>query len=213
MGTAQSSAAARLPASLFDEFVAQRPEGETWELIDGFFVMQAQPTFTHQIIAGNIERLLNDALEATRPALVALQGPAVDMRQAGIAGGATYVPDVGVVEGMEVEAGLARSVTCYLAVEVVSPSDRKPVSDTNRHRIDVKVEGYRNLPSCEALLVVEQDRPLVVVLTRREGSWSRSAFDLAEDVIDLPSFGLRCTLLEVYSKTPVLKGASTGQAS
>jgi len=53
----------RLSVHVFRRFVEGRPEEERWELIDGVAVMMAPPTLAHQIIAGNLQRLLNDALE------------------------------------------------------------------------------------------------------------------------------------------------------
>jgi Uma2 family endonuclease len=54
----------RLSVALFRGFLEGRPEEERWELIDGLPVMMAPPTKAHQRIASNLERLLNDALEA-----------------------------------------------------------------------------------------------------------------------------------------------------
>lgn len=208
MGVAERTAPARLPASAFDDFVADRPDDETWELIDGHFVMQAQPTFTHQVIAGNVERLLNNALEIARPELIAFQQPAIDLRQVSTVGGATYVPDVAVLEIGEVDGARAKSASCHLAVEIVSPSDRRPASEASRRpRIDVKVEGYRHLPSCEAILVIEQDRPGVTVHVRREGGWSIVERSAPDDVVELARFGVRCPIAAFYARTSVLRAA------
>ena len=51
----------RVSDAFFRDFVASRPDGEVWELIDGQIVMQAQPTFDLKIVAGNLERLLKQA--------------------------------------------------------------------------------------------------------------------------------------------------------
>jgi len=83
----------RVSDAFFRDFVASRPDGEVWELIDGQIVMQAQPTFDHQIIAGNLERLLNDALDRMGSDRIALQNPAVDLSPVIV--GSQYVPDVG----------------------------------------------------------------------------------------------------------------------
>ncbi|MFL5075753.1 MAG: Uma2 family endonuclease [Microvirga sp.] len=87
----------RVSDAFFRDFVASRPDGEVWELIDGQIVMQAQPTFDHQIIAGNLERLLNDALDRMGSDRIALQNPAVDLSPVIV--GSQYVPDVGVIDG------------------------------------------------------------------------------------------------------------------
>jgi Uma2 family endonuclease len=59
--------------------VEGRPEEERWELIDGVAVMMAPLTLAHQIIAGNLQRLLNDALEIRVPTLVACQRAGVNI--------------------------------------------------------------------------------------------------------------------------------------
>ena len=86
---------ARKSDASFDDFVASRPHEESWELIDGHFDMEAQPTFNHQIIAGNLERLLNDALERSGAERIAVQNPTLDLSPASI--DARHVPDVGVL--------------------------------------------------------------------------------------------------------------------
>lgn len=205
MGLARQISATRLTPSAFDDFVAQRPDDETWELIDGQVVMQAQPTFAHQVIGGNIERLLNDALSTTRPELIALQGPTIDLEGAATLA-AAFVPDVGVLDASAVDAGLGKSAGCHLAVEVISPSDRKPVSDGSRRaRIDVKVEGYKGLTSCEAIVLVEQDDPLVVLHVREGLHWAEVELRSLDDIIALPRFGLRCTVAAFYARTPVVR--------
>ncbi|MCJ2039334.1 Uma2 family endonuclease [Methylobacterium sp. E-041] len=55
-----------LPASTRIEAsgTSSRPiDEEKWELIEGRFVMQAQPSIDHQIIAGNLDRRLSEGLE------------------------------------------------------------------------------------------------------------------------------------------------------
>ena len=105
----------RVSDAFFRDFVASRPDGEVWELIDGQIVMQAQPTFDHQIIAGNLERLLDDALDRMGSDRIALQNPAVDLSPVIV--GSQYVPDVGVIDGA-VEPGERMTPTCYLVAEI-----------------------------------------------------------------------------------------------
>ena len=53
-----------LSVAAFRAWRASRPDEERWELIDGVPVMMTPPTLAHQRITSNLERLLNDALEA-----------------------------------------------------------------------------------------------------------------------------------------------------
>src|SRR5438874_13356523 len=74
----------RLSVELFRGFLEGRPEEGRWELIDSVAVMMSPPTLAHQIIAGNLQRLLNAALETHAPPLIACQraganvGPSVE---------------------------------------------------------------------------------------------------------------------------------------
>src|SRR5215468_5568586 len=106
----------RLSVELFRGFLAGRPEEERWELIDGLPVMMAPPTKAHQRIASNLERLLNDALEAQRSGWAAYQGIGVNLGPRI----QHYDPQPDVV-GVDAERDDERySELFYLAAEVVS---------------------------------------------------------------------------------------------
>src|SRR5262245_27935715 len=69
----------RMSVELFRQFVADRPDEEHWQLLDGVAMMMAPPTRAHQRIASNLEHLLNDALERHAPKLVAYQRLGVNL--------------------------------------------------------------------------------------------------------------------------------------
>src|SRR5438093_314539 len=71
-----------LSVDAFRAFYLGRPEEERWELIDGVPTMRAPPTFVHQRIASNLERLLNDALETHDPARAAYQRGGLNLKRA-----------------------------------------------------------------------------------------------------------------------------------
>src|SRR5260370_42456445 len=50
-----------------------RPKAEHWELIAGVPTMMAPATFDHQRIAGNLQRLLNDAFDTSGAPFEAFQ--------------------------------------------------------------------------------------------------------------------------------------------
>lgn len=202
MATALMDGRVRPPEVLFDEFVSDRPDGEVWELIDGQRIMQAKPSIAHQVLAGNVERLLNDAPEAER-ARLAVQATTIDMSEGD---GGRYVPDVAVVDADEECMTRNVSTRCYLAVEVVSPSDRRRVAD-DLTKIEEKVKGYRLLPSCNAILLIDQDRFEAEIHLRRLGQWVASELTSPDDALEIPGFGLRCTLADIYDRTPALKAA------
>jgi Uma2 family endonuclease len=194
---------ARHPSASFDEFIASRPDEESWELIGGRFVMQAQPTINHQIIAWNLQRLLNEALARSGASRIAVQNPMIDLGSS--VAETKYVPDVGVLDLADIEPGRHTTKTCYLAAEIVSPSDKRAPTAGGKSKIETKLEGYRALSSCEAILVVEQDRPELRLFIRRPGGWAEERFSLLESEIALPDVGLRCGLSEVYARTSAMK--------
>ncbi len=208
MATVRMNEHARVAGPSFDEFVRSRPDEETWELVDGSFMMQAQPSVEHQLISGNVERLLNDGLEREGIPRFAVQGAAIEL---GSGRSDTYVPDVAVLDASDEDLDRNASQTCFLACEVVSPSDRRLVPGTGETKIASKVRGYRELRSCEVILVIEQGAPFVTLLVRTDGVWGSEDLRSPDDDIVLPAFGLRCTLADIYARTRVLRpGASPG---
>ena len=71
-----------LSVEAFRAFYQGRPDEERWELIDGVPMMMAPPTFLHQRIASNLERMLNDALETRDPARAAYQRGRLNLKRA-----------------------------------------------------------------------------------------------------------------------------------
>ena len=112
-----------LSVEAFRAFYRGRPDDERWELIDGVPArVTPPPTFVHQRIASNLERLLNDALEAYDPVRAAYQRGGLNLKRAV----ANYdpEPDVVVVD-VVVAPDQQYADRFYLAAEVVSDSDRK----------------------------------------------------------------------------------------
>jgi Uma2 family endonuclease len=73
MAGAPQQKAPRLTVDLFRAFYATRLDEERWELINGAAVRMPPPTPGHQRIAGNLERLLLDALERHDPSRTVYQ--------------------------------------------------------------------------------------------------------------------------------------------
>src|SRR5579863_1916917 len=75
MATAElSNALGVMSAPQFRSFQMTRPDHERWELVKGVPVMMVPPTIIYNRIAGNLERLLNDALAKHNPTRFAVQG-------------------------------------------------------------------------------------------------------------------------------------------
>jgi Uma2 family endonuclease len=179
-----------LSIQTFRAWVESRPEKERWELIAGVPMMMAPPTFDHQRIASNLERLLNDALEMTRPDWCAYQR--VGLNLAPVAPDYDPEPDVAVVRADE--PGNARySDRLFLAAEIVSASDRKTVSD--------KREIYKRHPDCRCVLIIQQNRSELSCSTLTEAGWTERRLTQSDDELILQDFGLRCRLADLYRGT------------
>ncbi|GJD96195.1 Uma2 family endonuclease [Methylobacterium iners] len=187
----------------FQDFVASRPDEEKWELIDGRFIMQAQPNIDHQLIAGNLDRLLNDALERFGADRVAVQNPAIDLRPT--VDNHTYVPDVAVLDSSEIVPGLNIMQTCYLAAEIISANDRRKPSGAAREKIAIKVENYEALPACEVILLIEQASFDVTVAVREGDLWVRHRLTSLDERVVLPTIGLDCALADLYARTSLMR--------
>src|SRR3954467_7656716 len=137
----------------FRAFQDGRPDHERWELISGVPMMMTPPTIAHNRIAGNLERLLNEALDRFDPSRLATQRPGVEL------GSGAYrpEPDVGVIDA-DYDAGQRFFDRAWLLAEIVSATDDMPVPGTAGRWIDVKREIYLSHDPCEAVIIIEQDR-------------------------------------------------------
>jgi len=179
-----------LSIATFRAWLESRPERERWELIAGVPMMMAPPTHDHQRIASNLERLLNDALEAHRPEFTAYQR--VGLNLAPVAPDYDPEPDVAVVSADE-DGDVRYSDRFFLAAEIVSRSDQKTVES--------KREVYQRHPDCRCVLVIQQDRFDVIVAVSTDAGWTDRRLANALDELVLEDFGLRCTLADLYRGT------------
>lgn len=196
----------RMTVHDFRIFQAGRPDRERWELIDGVPVMMTPAIIGHARIAGNIERLLMDALELHDPSRVALQAIGIALGLDGnvlprLGKGENYAPepDVAVIAD-DPEPGLRFAPRLFVAVEVVSGTDLTSAARGIRW-IDAKTAIYRAHRFCEAIVVIEQDRVEVRVSRRSETGWIEDVLRDVDDALTLPTCGLRCTVGEVYAGT------------
>jgi Uma2 family endonuclease len=186
------------PASLsgtmdVDEFMAfmeTRPKGEHWDLINGVAVMMAPASYAHQQIALNLCILLRGAFAARGLDLRAIVNVGVR------APGARYFqpePDVAVVPGV---AGYdLYSEHFLLAAEVLSPSN-------TRQEIDLKLHFYREAPDNLYAVVIEP-RKFRVEINAKSRKWEPVILERPDDTIEMPEFGLRCLLVDLYIDTPL----------
>ncbi len=177
-----------------DEFMAfaeTRPHGEDWELIEGVAVMKAPATYAHRRLAFNLCGLLNAASDARHVDLFAYVNVAV--RNHGVRNFQAQ-PDVAVVPGLA--SYDLYSERFQLAAEVLSPSN-------TRVEIDLKLRRYREAPD-NLYAVVIDPREFMVEIYSKSRKWEPVVLKRPDDAIDMPEFGLRCTVADLYRGTPLV---------
>jgi len=179
-----------------DEFMAfleTRPKGEHWDLIEGIAVMMAPPSYAHQRIAYNLCELLNSAFAARRLDVFAYFD--VGVRTPGVRNFQPQ-PDVAVVPG--VSGYDLYSERFQLVAEVLSPSN-------TRQEIDLKLRRYREAPDNLYAMVIEP-RAFLVEIHAKSRDWRPAIPTHADDPIEMPEFGLRCAVADLYRGTPLDAG-------
>lgn len=61
-----------------------------------------------------------------------------------------------------------------------------------------KAQFYRSLPSVQAYLIIEQDRPRAELYTRQNNGWLLQEFDSLEATIPLDAIGCTLPMSEIY---------------
>jgi Uma2 family endonuclease len=201
--SARLSEADGLTRDGFLAFLDDRPDEERWELFDGVPLMQASPRLNHQTIAFNLAKLMDAALVGTPRSWSVVPQGMVDLTA--VFPGNMYIPDVMVMDPDGVDLTSSFTARCILAAEVVSPSDRRRIGRGLGRRIEVKIERYRALPGCEAVLAIEQDRVEASVHLRTDAGWTTGHLAGAEAELVLPVVGLACRLSDLYARTPLAR--------
>jgi Uma2 family endonuclease len=183
-----------IPISLSEReylaFLDARPEEERWQLFDGDPLLMTPPTGTHQRIAANLARLLDTALELSRPAFATLQEIGVR-----IPGYASFlpVPDLVVADALAPTGSFLDKF--YLAAEVMSDSNTAEF-------IRMKVGRYAEHPDNLHILVISQTEMSCEAWSRASG-WTQVVLQGPEAVLDLPEFGFRQPLRLLYRNSAV----------
>jgi Uma2 family endonuclease len=168
----------------YQEWVAERPDEERWELIDGEPMLMAPPSERHQLIVANLLRHLasvaRDRGGRAIPGIAALSD-AMDT--------CAPIPDVMIRCGPMLRDSYARDPV--LVAEVLSPSTM------SRDR-DRKTDFYRSIASLQVFLIVYQDEPRIEAWRREAGGgWTKQARGPGE-TIDLPELGGRLAVADIY---------------
>jgi Uma2 family endonuclease len=188
-----------MSAREFRAFEAGRPEHERWELIAGVPVMMVPPLLVHNRIAGNLDHLLNDALFEHDPTRWSVQRSGVEL---GIdTDDYRPEPDIMVIDS-DYAPDQRYVERAYLLGEIVSSTDYAPIPGRSEPWIEVKRRLYLAHRPCEAVIIVEQSRVEVRLDLRTEQGWKSSKLTNPDDELVLPTFGLRCSVADLYEGTP-----------
>ena len=162
-------------------------EGLKYEYIDGVIYEMTGGTGKHSRIKVNLMLALGGRVSLSESVLYNS-----DMR---VKVGATrYVyPDLSLVRGDEIyeDESELTLLNPVFVVEVTSPTSS--IYD----RVD-KLDFYFDVPSIEAYLVVDQDRPRADLYTRADEGWLLRIFNHDDDVIPLPMLDCELPLAQVY---------------
>jgi Uma2 family endonuclease len=179
-----------------DEFMAfmeTRPKGEHWDLIEGVAVMMSPAGYLHQLVASNFRDLLNGALKAKGLGRHLYAFGDVGVRIPGLLNFQPE-PDV-VVTSRIVDKNYYYSENFQLAAEVLSPTN-------TRTEIDVKTRRYCEAPTNLDAVVIDPERYMVEIYAKSR-KWEPVAMERPDDVIEMPEFGLRCAVADLYEGTPL----------
>ena len=174
-----------------DEFMAfleMRPKEERWDLIEGVAVMMAPPSMAHQRIALNLCDLLNRAFAAQGSNLFAYHEFA--LRLPGVL---NFQPEPDVVVAPGPAGPELYTQDFRLVAEILSLSNR-------RTEIDLKLHRYRQAASNLYVVVVEPHEILVEIHARSR-NWEPIALRRRDDLIEMPEFGLRSSVGDLYRGT------------
>lgn len=185
----------RMPMHIFEAWRASRPDEERWQLIDGVPMMMPPPTLMHQKIASNLERALDDRLEALRNGMTVAREIGIKLPEV-----LDYLPepDVAVIaEGFGLDQVYADRF--YLVAEVLSGSDSDAL-------IAAKLDFYKRHSSNRCVLLIAQDRMHVTVHEHLgEAGWSMREISAPDAELSVPLIGTICRLADLYNRTPLAR--------
>jgi Uma2 family endonuclease len=175
-----------LPMSLDDYDGLQPPEGQIWELHEGYIVAFSTGTGRHAILCTRIAAELESH---AAPPCHAFGASTIGVRQTDRATNA--VPD-GAVTCEELDLNETYIVAPKLVVEVISPES------VNRDRV-AKLDIYRAIPSLHEYLMIDS-RKVWASLYRRgpANTWIDMMYTSLDDSIDLLSIESQLSIAHLY---------------
>ena len=168
---------------------AERLAEEKHEYVDGEVRLMAGASRLHNVLAGLIVTLLNNALVSKR-----FEVYPGDMRVR-IPDGPYYYPDVVVAPSPPALEDEAQDTLLnpVLVVEVLSPS-------TEAIDRGEKLDNYRLIPSLSDYLIVSQDRVRIDHYSRLSATEWRLVSHTGDATIRLPAIGGELCLADIYAR-------------
>ena len=195
----------RMSGAEFRAFQATRPDPERWELVKGIPIMMIPATIAHQRIAGNLVRLLNDALAKYDPTRFAVHESGLELGDVALAPiGEDYrpEPDVMVID-TDYEPRQRFVDRAYVVAEIVSDTDTEPVAGTREPWIAVKRRLYLAHEPCEAVILIDPYRIEVKIDLRTKDGWVSEILTSLKQQLTIPCCGLQCLVAAIYEGTPL----------
>ena len=156
------------------------------EYIDGELFFMDGVTLFHSSIQTNITGFLFIQLAASE---YAIHSSDVNVQ---VSPSAYFFPDLCVVRGAARPAPVGTALlNPVLVVEVLSQS-------TAHKDLGVKLQRYREMPSLEHYLIIEQQRVYVELHSRVDGTWAQRAFSDLDETLRLDSLGASLSLAQIY---------------
>jgi Uma2 family endonuclease len=160
------------------------------EYADGYVYAMAGASDVHNRITGNLFAVIHAALRGKR-----CEPFSTDMKVKipPTFADVFYYPDVMVVCDPTDNSKYYRERPSVI-FEVISPETER----TDRRE---KAIAYRQIPSIQAYVLVEQDRVAATVLLRADQGWQSEMLEKPGSVIKLPAIGVEIPLQRIYERT------------
>jgi len=169
------------------------------EYVDGHVYAMAGASDDHNRIAGNIFAELRERLRGHRCE------PFINDMKVKIPpafADVYYYPDVLVACDPTDNARYFRERPTVL-IEVLS-------TETERTDRREKALAYRQIPTVEAYVLVEQERMAATILRRTEPGWQSDVIEGPGSILKLPGIGVEIPLERIYERTPVAAARASG---
>jgi len=183
-----------------DEYLEGERSAEVrHEYVDGHVYAMAGASDDHNRIAGNIFAELRERLRGHRCE------PFINDMKVKIPpafADVYYYPDVLVAFDPTDNARYFRERPTVI-IEVLS-------TETERTDRREKAIAYRQIPTVEAYVLVEQERMAATILRRTEPGWQSEVIEKRGSILKLPGLGVEIPLERIYERTPLAGARASG---